>query len=173
MFLRVSLRDSLRTCHVSRGVVMSKSSWTVGSLCSDFWHGFQVLFKSGQSFCTQKKSLLCMLQKVSKYSKRGHKSLSYTEYWSRLPKRNLFILSPSTYAVLDPLLPSNSLHAPRGTMLEMLGRSSNQFSAWHTGRRTSLISPPTRSTGSGRLRGTCPSRALQPTRPWRVIYALF
>jgi len=107
-----------------------------------------------------------MLQKVSKYSKRGHKSLSYTEYWSRLPSRHLFILSPSTYAVLDPLLPSNSLHAPRGTMLEMLGRSSNQFSAWHTGRRTSLISPPTRSTGSGRLRGTCPSRALQPTRPW-------
>jgi len=63
MFLRFSLRDFLRTCHVSIPVVMSKLSWTVGSLCDVFWHGFLVLFKSGQSFCTQKKSLLCMLKK--------------------------------------------------------------------------------------------------------------
>ena len=59
----------------------------------------------------------------------------YTEYWSRLPARHLPILSPSAYAALAPLLPSNSesLHAPGGTMLEMLGCSSNQFSARHTG----------------------------------------
>ena len=49
--------DSLRTCHVSRRVVMSKSSWTVGSLCCVFWHVFQVQSKSGQSFCTQKRVL--------------------------------------------------------------------------------------------------------------------
>ena len=72
----VTLRDSLRTCHVMRRVVMSKSSWTVGSLCSDFSHGFQVLFKSGQSFVPKKKSLLCMLQKVSKSTESVHKSLS-------------------------------------------------------------------------------------------------
>jgi len=57
----------------------------------------------------------------------------YTEYWSRLPARHLPIPSPSAYAALAPLLPSNSLHAPGGTMLEMLGRSSDQFSARHTG----------------------------------------
>ena len=57
----------------------------------------------------------------------------YMEYWSRLPVRHLPILSPSAYVALAPLLQSNSLHAPGGTMLEMLGRSSNQFSARHTG----------------------------------------
>ena len=51
----VFFEDSLRTCHVSRRVVMSKSSWTVGSLCCGFLHVFQVQFKSGQSFCTQKR----------------------------------------------------------------------------------------------------------------------
>ena len=80
-----------------------------------------------------------------------------TEYWSRLPERHLPILSPSSYAVLALLLPSTSLHAPGGTMLEMLSRSSNQFSALHTGRRTSPTKPPIRSTGPGCLRGTCPS----------------
>ena len=65
----------------------------------------------------------------------------YTEYWSRLPALYLPILIPSVYAVLAPLFPSNSPHAPRGTMLEMLGRSSNQFSARHAGRRTSPTSP--------------------------------
>jgi len=53
----------------------------------------------------------------------------YTEYWSRLPARHLPILSPPAYAVLAPLLPSCSIHTPRGTMLEMLGRLSDQFSA--------------------------------------------
>jgi len=57
----------------------------------------------------------------------------YTEYWSRLPARHLPILSPSAYAALAPLLPSNSLHAPGGTMFEMLGRLSDQFFARHTG----------------------------------------
>jgi len=57
----------------------------------------------------------------------------YAEYWSRLPARHLPILSPSAYAALAPLLPSNSLHAHGGAMLEMLGHSSNQFSARHTG----------------------------------------
>jgi len=52
---------------------------------------------------------------------------------SRLPARHLPLLSPSAYAALDPLLPSNSLHAPGGAMVEMLGHSSNQFSAPHTG----------------------------------------
>jgi len=51
----VFFEDSLRTCHVSRRVVMSKSSWTVGSLCLGFLHVFRVQFKSGQSFCTQKR----------------------------------------------------------------------------------------------------------------------
>jgi len=36
MFLRFSLRDSLRVYHVSRRVVMSKSSRTVVSLCCHF-----------------------------------------------------------------------------------------------------------------------------------------
>jgi len=57
----------------------------------------------------------------------------YAEYWSKLPARHLPILSPSAYAALAPLLPSNSLHAPGWAMLEMLGHSSNQFSAGHTG----------------------------------------
>jgi len=57
----------------------------------------------------------------------------YAEYGSRLPARHLPILSPSAYAVLAPLLPSKSLHAPGGAMLEMLGHSSNHFSAWYTG----------------------------------------
>ena len=58
-----------------------------------------------------------------------------------MPARHLPLLSPSAYAALAPLLPSNSLHAPGGTMLEMLGRSSNQFSVRHTGRRMSLTNP--------------------------------
>jgi len=65
----------------------------------------------------------------------------YTEYWSRLPARHLPILSPPVNAVLAPLLLSNPLHSPGGTMLEMLGRLSNQFSAQHTGCRTSPTSP--------------------------------
>jgi len=76
MFLRFSLWDSLRTYYVSRRVVMQKSSRTVGCPYSHFWHGFQVLFKLGHSFCTLKKSPLCMLKKVSKCTKRGQKSPS-------------------------------------------------------------------------------------------------
>ena len=57
----------------------------------------------------------------------------YTEYWSRLPAWHLLILSPSAYAAWALFLLSNSLHVPGGTMLEMLGRSSNQFSARYTG----------------------------------------
>jgi len=56
------------------------------------------------------------------------------EYWFRLPARHLPILSPSAYAVLAPLLPSNSLHAPGGAILEMLGHSSNQFSVLYWSR---------------------------------------
>ena len=66
----------------------------------------------------------------------------YAEYWSRLPVRHLPILRLSAYAVLSPLLPSNSLHAPGGVMLEMLDHSSNQFSARHTGPGC-LRGPPT------------------------------
>jgi len=95
--------------------------------------------------------------RLRRYESHVSDQSPYTEYWSRLPARHLPILSPSAYAALAPLLPSNSLHEPGGTMLEMLGRSSNQFSVRHTGRRTSLTSPPTRSTGPGCLRGTCPS----------------
>jgi len=57
----------------------------------------------------------------------------YTEYWFRSPARHLPIPSPSAYAALAPLLLSNSLHAHRGIMLEMVCCLSNQFSACHTG----------------------------------------
>jgi len=86
------------------------------------------------------------------------------EYWSRLPARHLPILSPSAYAALAPLLPSNSLHAPGGTILEMLGRSSNQFSARHTGpgclRGPLLILSPSACTTVAHL---FPSRSLPRT----------
>jgi len=58
--------DSLRTCHVSRRVVMSKSSWTVGTLCCVFWHGLQVQFKSVQSFCTQKRVFCACYKRYQK-----------------------------------------------------------------------------------------------------------
>jgi len=89
----------------------------------------------------------------------------YTEHWSRLPARHLPILSPSAYTALAPLLPSNSLHAPGGTMLEMLGRSSNQFSARHTGpgclRGPLLILSPSACATVAHL---FPSRSLHRTR---------
>ena len=61
-------------------------------------------------------------------------SATYTAL-APLLRHYLPILSPSAYAALAPLLPSNSLYAPGGAMFEMLGRSSNQFSARHTGSR--------------------------------------
>ena len=71
----VFFEDSLRTCHVSRRVVMSKSSWTVGSLCCVFWHGFQVQFKSGQFFCTQKR-VFCACYK--RYQKALKESINHS-----------------------------------------------------------------------------------------------
>jgi len=89
----------------------------------------------------------------------------YTEYWSRLPAWHLPILSPSAYAALAPLLPSNSLYAPGGTMLEMLGCLSNQFSAWHTGagclRGPLLILSPSACATAAHL---FPSSSLSRTR---------
>ena len=65
----VFFEDSLRTCHVSTRVVMSKSSWTVGSLYCGFWHVFQVQSKSGQSFCTQKRVLYACDKRYQKVLK--------------------------------------------------------------------------------------------------------
>ena len=75
----------------------------------------------------------------------------YAEYWSRLPARDLSILSPSVYAVLSPLLPSNSLHVPGGSMIEMRGHSSNQFSVRHTGPGC-LRGPPGHPEQGGRIK---------------------
>ena len=66
--------------------------------------------------------------KNNRYRQIGKQVLTattYREYWSRLPARHLSILSPSAYAALAPLFQSNSLHAPGGTILEMLGHLSN------------------------------------------------
>jgi len=71
----------------------------------------------------------------------------YAKYWSRLPARHLSILSHSSYAVLVPLLPSNSMYAPGGVMFETLGHSSNQFSPRHTGPTWSPQGTPRWSLG--------------------------
>jgi len=69
---------------------------------------------------------------------------------TRLPARYPLLAITATHMTLDPLL-RHCLDHP-APLRQYESHVSDQ--------------PPTRSTGPGCLRGTCPSWALQPTRPW-------
>ena len=91
-------------------------------------------------------NLHCLHQRVLLVTLHG----SPRRVRARLPARHPLLASSATYTALAPLL-RHCLDHPA-----QLRRYESHVSD----------QSPTRSTGPGCLRGTCPSWALQPTRPW-------